>query len=336
MTDEGKEPTSVKEMVSTINKHSDGTNVIGESIKTFSNPDGSTKKNDLLSNSLESALELLKELIELAKSNPKLKDKHKVKWNFRTSPHAQFQKTLDDTFCAFLLWARVFDDEEEEGAGEGDGDGNEGERTINVSKAFRRLESYAEWMEETADDLTEPELTSSSVETFLKAWAMNTSIDKDERLAWWVDMKAVDMDKVKHIDPKDSLRAFVWYAHAVMYNENAQKNGLIFIENLDKMGMIATFSLMPMKLSTKLDRLTIGVLPIKMKALYMLDIPRWVSIFMKFLGIFLSKKMKKRLIVLKEWSALEEIVGGKERIPVGFGKSDGSLAVDLVEDMYFS
>jgi len=221
MKDDAEEPTSVKDMVSTLNKHSDGTNVLKESIKTFSNPDGSTKKNDLLSNSLESSLGLLKELIELQKSSPK--EKQKIKWNFRTSPHVQFQKTLDDTYRAFLVWARANDDDDDKEE-EGEGDENIRERTINVSKAFRRLESYAEWMEETLNDLTEPELSFSSVEPFLKAWAMKTSLDKDERLAWWVDLKAIDVAKVKkEIDPKDSLRAFVWYAHAVMYNENAQK-----------------------------------------------------------------------------------------------------------------
>lgn len=49
------------------------------------------------------------------------------------------------------------------------------------------------------------------------------------------------------MQPEDSLRAFVWYAHYVMYNKNAQENGLVFVENLAYVGMVKYFTMVPAK-----------------------------------------------------------------------------------------
>lgn len=204
-----------------------------------------------------------------------------------------------------------------------------------MSKAFRRVESYADWMEETKDDLIEPPLTSKSVQSALDALSMRVSIDNQGRFVWWIDLSVIDVEKIKkELPPEESLRAFVWFAHYVMYDENAQENGLVFVENLNYMGMIRMMTMIPMKLSTKLDRLTIGVLPVKMNALYMLETPRWVNMFMRFMGMFMSKKMKERIVSLKEWDKLEETLG-KDCIPKGFGKLEGSLEVDPVKEKYF-
>lgn len=323
---EETEPTSMKDLVSSINEHSDGTNIVNESIKTFSNIDGLDKKGDLMSDTTQNALVTLKELIEAKKAKEK-KEKKKKKWEFRTSPHEQFGKGLDDTFMAFLLWARVSTDEDNIGGSE---------MTINVSKAFRRLESYADWMDETGDDLVTPPLTAASVQSNLKAWAMRVSVDNQGRLVWWFDFGAIDLITIKEeMQPEDSLRAFVWYAHYIMYDKNGQENGLVFVENIANVGMVKCFTMVPMKLGAKIDRLTIGVLPIKMHVLYMLETPTWVNIFMKLMGAFMSKKMKKRLVSLKDWDKVEVLLG-KDCIPKGFGKLTGSLEVDPVAEKYFT
>mmetsp|Transcript_25298 Transcript_25298/g.29790 ORF Transcript_25298/g.29790 Transcript_25298/m.29790 type:complete len:327 (+) Transcript_25298:62-1042(+) len=324
---EGTEPISAKELVSSLNEHSDGTNIVKESINILSsNPDGLNKKGDLMSDTTENALIVLKELIELNKTEAK-KEKMKKRWDFRTSPHEQFGKEIDDTFMAFLLWSRVSTDEDDTGSSE---------KAINVSKAFRRLESYADWMDQTGDDLTTPQLTPASVQSNLEAWAMRVSTDNQGRLVWWVDFDAFDLKKIKEeMQPEDSLRAFVWYAHYIMYNKNAQENGLVFVENLAYMGMVKCFTIVPLKLSAKVDRLTIGVLPIKMNAYYILEVPTWVNVFMKLIGVFVSKQIMERLVYLKEWDKLEDLLG-KDCIPTGFGKLAGSLKVDPVVEKYFT
>ena len=294
-----------------------GTNIIKEYKQIFSDPDGSEKKGDVLIPTIEEALPYLKDMIEKAKAKAK-KPKKAKKWDFATSPHAEFGKTFDDTLVAFLKWAR-----REKG----------GTKDINVSKAFRRLESYAEWMDDTGKDLVEPPLTASSIKTALGACGMTAGIDKSGDLGfmWWLDVSKMDRKIIKDKPPVEMLRAFVWYSHYLLYNDTAQEKGMTIVENVDKLGLIDSFTLIPAQVATKLDRLTIGVLPIKMKAIYMLDAPAWINILLGIMSMFMSKKMKERMVIIKDWNKLQDYVPA-ELIPKGFGKLEGSFEGDLVED----
>lgn len=316
-----QDPTeSTHSVMSELKKSSDGTNIIKEYKDIFSKEkaSGSDQKDDKICPE-DAALDLLKTFIEEKKESIAKEEKRK-KWEFETSPHEHFGKTLDDTYAAFLSWARCKEDK----------------GMINVSKAFRRLESYADWMHETGNDLTEPPLTPQSVKKAVDVWAFNSSIDKEGRLVWWNDIAKIDLRQVKkEYKPEDHLRAFVWYIHGVMYNKSAQSNGMVFVQNLNKLGMIDCFTIMPAKVSTKLDRLTIGVLPVKMQCCYMFESPTWVNIFMKIVGMFMSKKMKERMVFLKDWSETEtDKIGGLEAIPKGFGKVDGTLEGNIIEKYF--
>ena len=169
------EPSTAAGMIKAMSKLSVGTNVLGETRATYSNADGKHLKGDVMhpAADMSGAMVVLKKMAEDARA--KAKEKKKVIWDFRSSPHTYLNKTLDDTFTSFLNWARVAEDD--------DGAAPNGTLDhINVSKAFRRLEAYAEWMEEAADDLTSSPLVGSSVAAALKAWCMSTSIDKNGRV----------------------------------------------------------------------------------------------------------------------------------------------------------
>ena len=93
----------------------------------------------------------------------------------------------------------------------------------------------------------------------------------------------------------------------------------------------------PMDLGVKLDRLTIGILPIKMKLMLIADSPRWMSIMMGIFSRFMSKKMQKRMVVVKgdaeAWATVASSVGGKQYCPPGFGEMGGT-APDPVAAKY--
>ena len=64
-------------------------------------------------------------------------------------------------------------------------------------------------------------------------------------------------------------------------------------------GMWEVMTMFPMDLGTKLDRLTIGTLPIKMKSCYILNSAKWLNIMMALIKPFMSKKMRSRMIMLQ-------------------------------------
>jgi len=323
--DSKDDQTSFSQMVSAIQDNSHGTNVMKESIQTYSNIDGSDKKSDIvIKASRGDALVRLKQLIEDSKAKTK-KAKKKVKWDFKNSPHEEFGKTLDDTFMCFIVWAKVKKD-----------GGNDVKESYNISKAFRRLKSYAEWIEETGSELIEPALSAASVKVVLDSYSMNLSTSKDGQCIWWFDLKALDKDKIKNEHtPTETLRAFVWYAHYMMYDKDAQENGMVMVQNCAKVGFFDLLTLMPMKVSTKLNRLTIGVLPVKLAKAYVLESPGWMNTFMKFMGMFLSKKLIKRIVFLNEWSDVGKTVG-EDCIPKNFGELEGQLEVDRVKKDFSS
>jgi hypothetical protein len=158
---------------------------------------------------------------------------------------------------------------------------------------------------------------------------------------WWVDVGQMDTVKLKAVPVEASLRAFVWYAHIVMYDAKAQENGICFCETLGKkLGFWGMMTLFPMKLSVKLDRLTIGVLPVKMKQLLVFESPAWMMMLMKLFGVFMSKKMKERMKLYKaEWQVIDEVLGAdKASIPVGFGDCGGTMTMtsDPVTKPYYA
>ena len=82
------------------NRHQTLLGVTGSG-KTFSMASGKNKKGDvcLPSKDLGPALASLKSMIEAAKL--KAKGKKLAMWEFRSSPHEQFGRSLDDAFGAF-------------------------------------------------------------------------------------------------------------------------------------------------------------------------------------------------------------------------------------------
>ena len=105
---EPDEPTTTAGMMKALHKASDGTNVIGESMKTFSMTEGKNKKGDVTHSAADmaGAIAQLKNQVATAKGKAK-EGKKKDMWDLTASPHGQMGKTLDDVYTAFLMWARL-------------------------------------------------------------------------------------------------------------------------------------------------------------------------------------------------------------------------------------
>jgi hypothetical protein len=193
-------------------------------------------------------------------------------------PLQSFNTTQDQFLTAFLKWAETEDT-------------NSSELKMNVTKARRRLDAYFAWMEDNRKDFEDP-LTLESILPASKIWDIQITYDKDNTFVWWIDLGRLDKETIKKMSPRDHLRYVVWFSHLVMLDKNAQENGAMIIEDLGMIGFWKMATLVPTELGAKMDRLTIGILPVKMKKIYVFGAARWMHLLMGLLKPFLGKKMR--------------------------------------------
>ena len=297
-------------------------------METFGMAGGKDGEGDLWIETMEQGVPMLKKYIkekDLKLAEEQATAKKKLPFNswMDLVPLEEFHVSQTTFLKAFLKWATK--DQEDIAPGS-----EESKNIINASKARRRLDSYFEWMSDNmAEDLAKNPLTLDSVMHVQDAWEIQGSYDKEGRFAWWFDVGKMDLKETKVLDPNDQLRYIVWWTHLVMFDAKAQDNGIILLEDLDKIGFWAAMTIIPMELSTKMDRLTIGVLPVKMKAIYMFGCARWMNLMMSLMKPFLSKKMRERMIVVFDDQDRQEFADDlldQDNIPDGFCLLKGGLA----------
>jgi hypothetical protein len=288
---------------------------------------GTHKRGDMLADTTEDALQLLAGMVAAAAAEEK-----GDRWLFRTAPHREFGLEITDIFKAFITWAAV------DGAEDGNdvtkcqrrGGVNGRHVKINVSKAFRRLERYAAWMEATGDDLVQPPLTPSSFTKAWEAFSMNLSHDDCDRLVWWLDLSKTDMDALRALPPKEVLRLFVWFSHLMLFDKKGQDNGIVFIQCFAGMSFWSWMTMLPLNLGIQVDEFVISVIPLKTRIVLFLDRPPWVRFGYQLLSAILTRAMKKRVFMVPDKNPQQsvETVVNADCIPVGFDGLNGTLELD--------
>lgn len=283
------------------------------SLETLGMADGMDKKDDVIADTLDSAMETIQIMLS------EVKDQH-PKWQFTLTPLEQLNATMDDVLRAFVMWSK-----KEDGT------------TFNVSTAFRRLDTYATWMEGHRKDLEVP-LTVDSIRAAALVWQLKITHADSGHLVWWIDLGSIDAAAVKSsLSTSDSLRLVVWQTHIVMLDKRAQDHGMVVVESMGSKGMIQYMTMIPMDLTTKLDRLTVGVLPIKMKACYIYNHRRWLAFVIGLVKPFMSKKMRSRIVLIPKKQSPQEVIDkeiGRNNIPMGFEGLEGTLEEDIIFGQY--
>lgn len=294
---------------------------------------GKSKATDTLIDTEPEALEQIKARVQDAKEKDAAKKHpHTGMWDFQWTPTKEFGATMDDVLLAFCRWTRKDNNE--------DGDGNK-KQTMNINKAFQRLESYAQWMYDARADLEEP-LTVESIHGAANAFGMKLTHDSSGRLLWWFDIPNTDLHAIKNktVSVSEMLRYFVWSTHIVLLDEQAQTNGLLFIQDMQNISFWTLMTAFPGDLGAKIDRLTIGVLPVQMKGLYILHAEGWMKLLMSLIKAFMSKKMRQRIITLGKKddapAVLSEVVGGPQYIPVDCCGLEGTAEQDIIFGKYIT
>ena len=281
--------------------------------ETFGMAEGNTHKDDAMAETLENALEAIKTMLE------EVKDEH-PKWQFTLTPLDQLNATLDDLLSAFVMWSK-----------------KDGETSFNVSNAFRRLDSYATWMEQHRSDLEAP-LTVDSIRAAAHAWQLKVTHATSGAVVWWIDLVSIDVASIKSSIPlSDSLRYVVWLTHVVLLDKLTQEHGMLVVQNMGYRRMIETMTMIPMDLGTTVDRYTIGVLPIKMRACYIFNHRPWLGFLLGITKVFMSKKMRSRMITIPPKGNPQEVIDdaiGRDNIPIGIQGLQGKLEEDVVFGQY--
>jgi hypothetical protein len=346
-SDKAATPQRASSSVSTESHESVDKNVfkkvMDETKRTFSMADGEHKMGDVMVESLEEGLEILN--AHLQEMDRKLQDKNDKKKEDEKAPLFLswmdlvplniFHATQDEFLTAFLKWSikEPSDVDEEKKSPKKSTDVESTKKKINVTKASRRLDSYFEWMSDNmAESLKERPLTWESIEAAAKIWDVQITVDDEGRFIWWIDLGVMDLDAIKAMDPMEHVRYVVWFSHLVMLDRNAQDNGAVIVENCGRMGFFKMMTLMPMELSAKLDRLTIGILPVKMKAIHIFGAAMWMKVILGLMRPFMSKKMRERMIIINEKKTdiqayCDELVTRKH-IPKGYCGLQGGAERD--------
>lgn len=324
MEESGSDMSAIKQMM--METHGDGKkSVWTTTLETFGMADGKTKKSDILVDTVEQGLALLNDYVaEIQKKEP-----GSLCWDL--VPRSQFNATQDDFLLAFLKWAEK--DAKDTDSNTASVTTTTPDKTkVNVTKALRRVNAYFQWMEENRKDLQEP-LTVDSVAATAKIWDIQVTYSEKDQLVWWIDLGSLDRDTLKEIDSKDHLRYIVWFSHMVMFNERARSNGAIIIEDMGNMGFWKLATLVPSDLSTKLDRLTIGILPVKMNTIYVFGAATWMTLLVNLMKPFMGKKMRDRMVLVPKKTDMQtfcdELVTRKN-IPAEFCGILGESPRDVV------
>lgn len=318
--------------------------LLEETKKTFGMAEGEHKTGDVIVETLDEGIELLKAHVaemdrrlqeeKTGKDDDKCKGKSSLWFSswMDLVPLNEFQATQEDFLIAFLKWSKKDEDEPSSRDKKKKNTKTSAATKSNVTKASRRLDSYFEWMRDNmAETLQERPLTFESVADAAKIWDIQVTIDENGRFIWWIDISL--MNRLKEMAPLEHVRYVVWFSHMVMLDTNAQDNGAVIVENCGRIGFFKMMTLMPMELSAKLDRLTIGILPVKMKAIHMFGAATWMHVIIGMMKPFMSKKMRERMIIINEKKAdlqayCDNLVGGRKHIPDGFSGLQGDVQHD--------
>ena len=309
---------------------------LSATLETFGMRGGHDKKDDVYGSSLDHAMMMLRSMVEPKRQT----NSHGGAWNFSLTPLQDFDATQDDLLQAFVMWSRKQQADESCATTSSTTIPSEPEPsyTYNVSKAFRRLEAYVEWMDQNARQV---DFTNGmSMKHIAPVWDMKMTHDKYGRLVWFCDLEALDFDYIKHKLPHDdTLRYLVWLAHLILFDKGTQQHGVVLVYSIGKVGFMESLTLVPLELQHKFDSLSIGRLPIRVESIIFVNNPTWIKIVLTLVKPFLSWKMTRRLKLIPNKEDPRDYLEsalGSDCFPVNMmsHQLQGTLEVDLISERF--
>jgi len=241
---------------------------------------GKARPEDVLVDTMEEGLEALTKMTR--------------DMDFSAMPYRLHGHSLNDLFFVFLKWSVTNGAVPDTSQCTRKGGLNGQHEKINVSIALRRLQIYKDWIEEVLPEDGQP-ITDDSVQTAREIFAMRLEYDDCNRLVWNFDLSRTDIEGVKSLPARETNRFFVWFAHWMLFDKQAQDNGIVFVNNLNHVSFFSLMTMLELKVGIKLDEFMICVVPLNTKLVLFLNPPQWADFGFGILSVFLTKEMKNRV-----------------------------------------
>ena len=298
---ENTETSKIQEILHDIKVDGGKKSLWAMTVETLGMSEGKNKRHDVYVKNKQEGINVLKELVEISQ---KVDEKYKMD----LTPFQDFDASMDTLLRSFVHWSYA-------------------DNKYNISKAFRRLESYVKWMDDNRRIIGQ-KLTNEERKDAHRIWGPMKLTKSGSTLVWWFDVTTIDIKAVKRFDHDITIKYFVWICHYMLFQDFED---VILMENLEGLNMIETFTMVPPDIGAKMDRFTIGVLPIRLKNVYLIHNPRWMAIILALMKPFLSKKMRRRMISLNKKENLEDFFSktvGADAVPTGFCGVEGRVESD--------
>lgn len=301
----------------------------------FGSAGGTDSRRDVFADTIDEALQKLKQMTTSSGQR---------NWKTLESiiPFHEFDREngLDDLFLAYLRWSLSDGASNPPEKCSLQGGVNGQHKRINVSKAHRRLKAYANWMTRALDDIQDPPLTAESISHVWKLFPMKLTYDECRRIVWWLDLGQIDLQVLKeNVKSSDITRLFVWLAHYLLFQTEAQNQGIVFVSSLNQIGFWSFMTMLPVDLGMQLNEFVISIIPVKTNFVILLQRPPWAKFAFQLLKPFLGGNMQKRVVVIEEGlyppEFVYEVLGQDiKSIPLGVEGYEGSPEADFI-NAYF-
>jgi len=227
-------------------------------------------------------------------------------------------RTIEDLYRAFLRWSRKPKDTE----------------VINVSKAFRRLESFADFGLKYHDQYfkTPYMFTDLPIDSFCQVWDWTS---REGAVVWYADVdpgvvtKAVALhEEIGDQDYNKKMIQEFWHlCLSSCFDHLSQDVGIIFVQYMNGLGLRGMMTLRSIFKTSEdvMNEMFYACMPIRIAEVHVVGAAWWINAIMAFARLFMSKKMSKRMVSSSRTKLLDAI-GGRDLLPEG-GWMDGTHAV---------
>ena len=273
--------------------------------QAMNNMEGKDEKGDIRVTTFDVAMTTLEEMI------PKNNNKYNYESMF-LGKGVCAGKDRTDVHRAFLLWCQKSEDRAAD--------------SFNVSKAFRRLEGFADYQHRMHDKYFNEMVDIHSEEMQQIKKIMNIDIPEELHVntgavKWIMDMETWDLSIMKNANEKFLKGVMNWFWSLMltsMFDDACCIEGVVIIEAFGNMGISGMMGWQSAfkPIETDLNEMFYGVTPFKMNSCVLVGCPWWLSGLIMFMRLFISKKMSERI---KNFNLLkmQEYMGGCDQLPNG-------------------